>query len=191
MATAPTSSAELSPGARQIAESLTPATPATQGYWLNHTMLRISNVGDSLRFYIDFMGMSLIFTLNAGPFVVYYLGYPAPGDKSPADMAQFMSSRSGLLELVNIPIEHRDTHGMDGSPNGQSAYAGFGHLGFYVPNVGEAVNRAVANGYTVVKKLDDLSARVLDLPNVACNTPFHPAFLATFSQVAFIRDPDG
>ena len=174
-----------------IAESLTTATAATQGYRLNHTMLQISNIESSLRFYIDFMGMSLIFKLDAGPFAVHYLGYPAPGDKSPADIAQSMSSRAGLLELVSVPNEYRHTHETARSPNGQSDYTGFGHLGFYVPNVDETVNRAELKGYTVVKKSDSLSATALDLSNAAANTPFHPTFLASFSQVAFIRDPDG
>jgi lactoylglutathione lyase len=179
-------------GSRVVAESLTPPTPATQGYRLQHAMLRISNPESSLRFYTELMGMSLIFTLNTGPFVVYYLAYPGPDDQSPADIANTMPSRAGLLELVYVPPKARGQGSADDSPLlGQPACVGFGHLGFYVPSVAEALRRAEAGGYTVVKNLSDLSATTLDLPESVSDIPFHPGFLASFSQVGFIRDPDG
>jgi lactoylglutathione lyase len=155
-------------------------------------MLRISNPESSLRFYTELMGMSLIFTLNTGPFVVYYLAYPGPDDQSPADIANTMPSRAGLLELVYVPPKNRRQGSADdGQLLGQPAFVGFGHLGFYVPSVAEALGRAEAGGYTVVKNLSDLSATTLDLPESVSDIPFHPGFLASFSQVGFIRDPDG
>ncbi|KIW73732.1 hypothetical protein PV04_01826 [Phialophora macrospora] len=178
-------------GVRVVAGTLTPPTSATQGYRLHHAMLRISNPESSLRFYTKFMGMSLIFTLNTGPLIVYYLGYPGPDDQSPADIANTMPSRAGLLELVHVPPENRRQGTADDGQIGRAAVVGFGHLGFYVPNVAEALKRAEAGGYTVVKNLNDLSATALDLPESVSVIPFHPGFIASFSQVGFIRDPDG
>lgn len=181
----------LSKGSRMIAESLSRSAPATQGYRLHHSMLRIRNPDSSLQFYTDFMGMSLIFTLNTGPFLVYYLAYPGPEDQSPADIANSMSSRAGLLELVYVPPEYRPEGTENDVQVDKPSFTGFGHLGFYVPSVDEALKRAEVAGYKVVKALGDLSVTTLDLPESLSNIPFHPAILANFAQIGFITDPDG
>lgn len=179
-------------GSRVVAESLTPVTQATQGYRLQHTMLRINDPEKSLRFYNELMGMSLIFTFNTGPFIVYYLGYPGPDDQSPADIAKTMPSRAGLLELVYVPNINRSQRASSDVQMGNCTSSGFGHLGFYVPSVEEALKRAEASGYTVVKNLNDLSPTALDLPeSVVSDTPLHPGFLGSYSQVGFVKDPDG
>jgi len=154
-------------------------------------MLRISNPDNSLRFYTEFMGMSLIYTLNTGPFIVYYLGYPGPDDQSPADIANTMPSRAGLLELIYVPHKNRPQGTEDDGEMGKARFSGFGHLGFYVPSVQEALKRAESCGYTIVKNLSELSVTALDLPESLSDTPFHKGFLPIFSQIGFIRDPDG
>lgn len=174
-----------------IPESLTSSTPETQGYRLSHTMLRVSNPERSLRFYRELMGMSLIFTLNTGPFTVYYLGYPGPDDHSAVDIANTMSSRTGLLELVHVPETNIDDASKGDEKLDEPAVKGFGHLGFYVPDVEGALKRAEESGYTVVKSLDNISITTMDLPESLSGVPFHSAFLQAFSQIGFIRDPDG
>ena len=174
-------------GVREISEALTPATLFTQGSRLHHVMLRVSNPERSLRFYSDFLGMSLIFKLDAGPFTVYYLGYPAPDDGNPADLAKGMASRTGFLELVYVHpqnVEHE-------IPPIIPAVVGFGHLGWYVADVEGTLNRARDHGYTVVKNNSNLSITTMDLPKSVAATPCCAPFLASFAQIGFIRDPDG
>ena len=52
-----------------------PANDPTIGYKLYHLMIRIRDPKKSLPFYIDLMGMRTVFTMNTGPFTIYYLGY--------------------------------------------------------------------------------------------------------------------
>ncbi|KEF51207.1 uncharacterized protein A1O9_12710 [Exophiala aquamarina CBS 119918] len=153
-------------------------------------MLHISDPSQSFRFYIDFMGMSLIFTLNTGPFVVYYLAYPGQNDRSPADIAKSMSSRAGLLELVHVPRSERN-EGFSGLGDHTFLNRGFGHLGFCVPSVEETLKRARSEGWTVLKATNDVSLNAMDLSESRTSTPLHPDFLVSFRQVGFISDPDG
>src|SRR5882757_4953456 len=88
------------PGPPFIPSSFSPTTNnvETKGYILNHVGLQISSAASSLSFYVDFLGMSMIFAVNTGPFTAYYFSYPQEGDEEPADMARTAGSRSGLLE---------------------------------------------------------------------------------------------
>lgn len=153
-------------------------------------MLQISNPKTSLQFYIEFMGMSLIFTLNTGSFVVYYLGYPSPDDKSPEDIAKSTTSRAGLLELIHVSQDDRASR-VPISKIGHSKPRTFGHLGWVVPDVEEALKRAEKYGYKVLKSLDNVSLQVMNLEDSESTQPFHPNFLTTFHQVGLIEDPDG
>ncbi|KIV89136.1 lactoylglutathione lyase [Exophiala mesophila] len=174
-------------GVREIPETLTPVTPATQGSRLHHAMLRISDPERSLHFYTDFLGMSLIFKLDTGPFTVYYLGYPDPDDQTPADLAKGMASRTGFLELVYVHLQSSKQE----VPPIIPATVGFGHLGWYVADVEETLKRAQENGYIVVKDKSNLSITTMDLPKGVAATPCCAPFLASFAQIGFIRDPDG
>jgi lactoylglutathione lyase len=171
-----------------IPESLTPANPATTGYRLNHTMLRITNPQNSLRFYVEFMGMSLIFTFNAGPFSVYYLSYPSTDDRTPSDIEHSMRLRSGLLELLHV---HNSINATPLRYNNEQGLVGFGHLGFCVPDVEETLQRAEQAGWSVVKSLRNVSVKAMALPEGVPEGSFHEKFVATFSQVGFLSDPDG
>jgi lactoylglutathione lyase len=50
----------------------------TDGFRLNHAMLRVRDPEASLGFYRDILGMALIdrFDFEAGRFSLYFLGYP-------------------------------------------------------------------------------------------------------------------
>lgn len=176
------------PGERIIAKSLH-ESHTTNGYCLNHTMLRIKDPDTSLRFYIDFMGMSLVFTMNAGPFTAYYLAYPFPKDTSPEDIAKSTSSRAGLLELVYV---HETTSGTNSTSYcNEQGIVGFGHLGFCVPDVQETLQRATKAGWKVVKHSSDVSVKSMALPDAIPDDAFHPNFVAIYNQIGFISDPDG
>ncbi|KAJ4152123.1 hypothetical protein NW765_017632 [Fusarium oxysporum] len=185
------------PGERKVADDLTATSAATDGYQLNHTMLRVADAARSLEFYTGFLGMSLVFRLNAGPFTIYYLGYPSTLDKVPMDMAKSLSSRSGLLELMHFhqpgpndtraqaTSENPGSDGRDGVVRG-----GFGHLGLVVPDVEQVLKRARQHGYVVLKEVSSTAGAALELSEVE-NDALHRNFLTAFTQIGFLRDPDG
>lgn len=193
-------SSRPAPGEMVVPESLTPASKATAGYRLNHSMLRITDPARSMEFYVGFMGMSLIFKLNAGPFTVYYLGYSAPekDEQRPIDIMASMNHQTGLLELLHTPgHEGPRSSAVSGATETETAYnneqgrMGFGHLGFCVPDVEATLQRAEKSGITVLKWTPDVSVRTMALPDHVREGAFHPRFTATYCQVGFIKDPDG
>jgi lactoylglutathione lyase len=137
-----------------------PPNPTTASYKLNHLAIRIKDPAPSLNFYINLLGMRLIFTMNAGPFTIYYLGHP-PETTTTAEEQQIwaeqtsqiptMTKTSGLLELYH-------THGSEDSEvelssGNQPPNLGFSHLGFTVPDVGGAVERLRGAGVRVLKEV--------------------------------------
>ncbi|EEU33444.1 uncharacterized protein NECHADRAFT_9125, partial [Fusarium vanettenii 77-13-4] len=138
-------------------DALATSNGAGTGYRLGHTMLRITDPEQSLKFYSELLGMSLFFQWNTGPMTVYYLGYATPEDKTPSDIFGSMSSRSGLLELVHVHgNQEKSSEGASSSPVYDPAVrsvkaSGFGHLGFLVPSPRSALERAQKLGYVVLK----------------------------------------
>jgi lactoylglutathione lyase len=179
----------------------------TTGYVFNHVALQISSPALSFSFYVGFLGMSLIFAINAGPMTAYYLGYRnAEHDAVPSDMARGSGARSGLLELI-VANDEDATHG-DLTPNGTEKLrasgggtqsgrrVGFAHFGFRVPNVAETVKRAEEKGWKVVKPLDKVDVQYMPLPGweneiEGKERKWEGGFEKTFAQVAFVQDPDG
>lgn len=177
----------------------------TQGYVLNHVALQITSASASLAFYVDFLGMSLVFALNAGPFMAYYLGYSSETDSCPADMMARMGSRSGLLELIlsrdQPGSSEEDVQGGEGSQKTvrrvRGLGHGFAHLGIRVPDVVETLKRAARLGWTVHKPVDGVEVNHMPLPG--WNTTkaedrakrWEGGFERTFAQIGFVEDPDG
>lgn len=160
-----------------------PGTDPTAGYLLNHLMIRIHDPAASLHFYVDLMGMRTVFAMNAGPFTIYYLGFPQSDEhykstrQFAADTAQSLKKSSGLLELMWV-------HGSEKysllppppspSPNinasaeedwkkrnahfhlttgNHAPHLGFGHLGFTVPDVPAAIERFRRAGVPILKEV--------------------------------------
>lgn len=182
----------LERGEFKMSETLSDPNGATAGYRLGHTMLCISDPEQSLKFYSKLLGMSLIFRWNTGPMTVYYFGYATAEDKTPIDISSSMSSRSGLLELVHVHGKEEELGGNASSSQMRPAKAtGFGHLGFLVPNVEDVLERAQRLGYSVLKKPEEISAMALDLPDDTSEDVFDQHFLSAYTQIGFLRDPDG
>ncbi|OQD72949.1 hypothetical protein PENDEC_c018G00664 [Penicillium decumbens] len=107
-----------------------PPSTTTANYRLNHLAIRIKDPSRSLHFYVDLLGMRVIFTMNAGPFTIYYLGHPPPEtnlDEWAKSTSQIpvMTRTSGLLELYHV-------HGSENVATDD--VPGFAHLGFTVPD---------------------------------------------------------
>ena len=145
----------------------------TQSYVFNQTMMRIKDPKDSLEFYVNVLGMTLIKKLDFPEmeFTLYFLGYlrdedePVPSD--PVKRAEYAFSQKAMLELThNYGTENDDSFSYH---DGNSDPRGFGHIGITVPDVYKACEEFEKKGIEFVKKPDD----------------------GNMKGLAFIKDPDG
>ncbi|KAL2414839.1 hypothetical protein ABEF94_003427 [Exophiala dermatitidis] len=184
-------------------------TDPTIGYKLNHMMLRIRDPGASLHFYIDLMGMRTVFTMNVGPFTIYYLGYPqteAHRTNLPlfgAETAANLQHTLGLLELYHVhgsEVQDKDYYAT-GTGN-VPPHLGFGHLGFTVPDVPKALDRLKSHGVPVLKDLGVATRESIPISDwevqrgvgvevMGTDTEIHGEYKKVFEKIAFVRDPDG
>lgn len=175
----------------------------TANYKLNHLMLRIRDPKRTLHFYVDLMGMRTVFTMNTGPFTLYYLGYPSTATDR-ADLSAWASKVSnprnlaqtlGLLELCHV-------HGSESAPDCQIStgnvppHLGFSHIGFTVPDVPAAVARLRAEGVSIFKDLGDSSRESVPLSQWEADRgvglgEIHPNYKRFFDQIAYVLDPVG
>ncbi|KAI4930486.1 uncharacterized protein J4E92_004318 [Alternaria infectoria] len=162
-----------------------PSSPSTAEYRLNHLMTRIKDPEKSLKFYCDCLGMHVVFIFNAGPFTIYYLG---PRDSGMSTLG----TSKGLLELYHIPAD-ASTPYTSGNDYSNSAGIGFGHIGFTVPDVAEALERIKSFGYEVIKPLDEAKEEQMGLPAEAVegkHGTVQDGYKHVFKQLAFVKDPD-
>ncbi|OAK95002.1 Glyoxalase/Bleomycin resistance protein/Dihydroxybiphenyl dioxygenase [Phaeosphaeriaceae sp. SRC1lsM3a] len=162
-----------------------PASPATAEYRLNHLMLRIKDPEKSLKFYCDCLGLHVVFIFNTGPWTIYYLG---PRDMSIATLG----TSKGLLELYHVPADSSTTYvsGNDYSAPG----VGFGHVGFTVPDVAQALERASSFGYEIIKPLNEAKVDQMGMPDEVVqgkHGEVAEGYKHVFKQLAFVKDPDG
>ena len=142
----------------------------TADFVLNQTMLRIKDPAQSIPFYQDVLGMTLIekFDFPEMEFALYFMGYPSEAiPQDPASRAKWLFDQPALLELTH-------NYGTEDDPdfehhNGNSEPRGFGHIGISVPDVYAASERFESLGVPFIKRPDDGAMRGL----------------------AFIQDPDG
>ncbi|OQE79440.1 hypothetical protein PENNAL_c0051G03831 [Penicillium nalgiovense] len=183
-----------------------PPTPATKHYKLNHLALRIRDPAHSLNFYINLLGMRVIFTLNAGPFTIYYLGHPPASAKTEEDITAWakstseipvMTRTSGLLELYHV--HGTENAGVDGASVSVSTgnvppHLGFAHLGFTVPDVSAAVQRLRDGGVSILKDVGVCSRETVPLSEweeergVGCGE-IHGNYAWFFEKFAMVADP--
>lgn len=176
-----------------------PPDDPTIGYKFNHVMVRIRDPARSLHFYIDLMGMRTVFTMNTGPFTIYYLGYPQTAAHR-ADLPTYgedtlaaLPHTLGLFELYHI-------HGSENEPEDYYStgntppHLGLGHLGFSVPDVPAALDRLRSHGVEVIKDLGVATRESVPLSQweaqrgIGLGEP-HPVYQKAFEQIAFVKDP--
>lgn len=144
---------------------------ATEGYVFNHTMLRVRDPKESLKFYSDVLGMKLVRKLDFAEwkFSLYFLAYLKNSESIPSDEesnANFTFGRAGVLELTHNWGTEEDAE----TPyhNGNTEPRGFGHICISVPNIKEACTRFEKLGVSFQKKLGE----------------------GGMKNIAFIKDPD-
>ncbi|HET9620534.1 MAG TPA: lactoylglutathione lyase [Kofleriaceae bacterium] len=146
--------------------------PASDGFVLNHTMLRIKDPEVSLGFYTRVFGMRVLRKLEFAEmkFSLYFLARLRGDEAAPDDVGErtaWTFSQRGVLELThNWGTESQaELHYHDGNAQPQ----GFGHICFSVPDLDAAIRWLDENGVTYVKRPEQGKMR----------------------DVAFVKDPDG
>lgn len=148
--------------------------PETAQYVFNQTMLRIRDPKQSLDFYLDVMGMTLVKQIDFPEmrFSLFFLGYVREGPDAvpddPRERTAYALRQPAMLELTHNWGTEKDKS-FAGYHDGNQQPQGFGHIGMSVPDVGAACDRFERLGVSFVKRPDD----------------------GTMKGLAFIRDPDG
>lgn len=150
-----------------------PRDPATSGFTLNQTMLRVRDPEASVAFYREVLGMTLLQKLDFPEmqFSLYFMAYLRDGETIPDDpaaRARFIFTRETTLELTHNWGTESDPE-FAGYHNGNEEPRGFGHLGISVPDVEAACARFEALGVPFRKRPND----------------------GRMKGIAFISDPDG
>ena len=145
---------------------------ASQGFVLNHSMLRVKDPAVSLDFYTRIMGMRVLRKLDFPEmkFSLYFLAVAELAESAPSDQGErtaWTFSQSGILELTH-------NWGTESDPDfkyhdGNAQPQGFGHICFSVPDLDAAVKWFDDNQVTYVKRPDQ----------------------GKMKDVAFIKDADG
>ena len=143
---------------------------ATNGFVMNQTMLRIKDPDQSVAFYRDVLGMTLLdkFDFPQMEFSLVFMGYPQSEiPEDPAARAKWIFDQPALLELTHNYGTENDA---DFSyHNGNDDPRGFGHIGISVPDVYAACERFEQMEVEFVKRPDD----------------------GNMKGLAFVKDPDG
>ena len=148
------------------------APAASQGFVLNHSMLRVKDPKVSLAFYTGIMGMKLLRKLDFPEmkFSLYFLHRAVEGENPPEDIGErtaWTFSQRGILELTH-------NWGTEEDPafkyhDGNAQPQGFGHICFSVPDLDVAIAWFDQNQIPYVKRPEQ----------------------GKMKDVAFIKDPDG
>jgi lactoylglutathione lyase len=145
---------------------------ATQGFVLNHTMMRVKDPAVSLDFYTRVMGMRALRKLDFPEmkFSLYFLARINEGDVVPEDQGErtaWTFSQAGILELTHNWGTETDPEFQYHDGNQQPQ--GFGHICFSVPDLPAAIRWFDENQVSYVKRPEQ----------------------GKMKNVAFIKDPDG
>ena len=145
---------------------------ASNGFVLNHSMLRVKDPERALDFYTRIMGMQLLRKLDFPEmnFSLYFLHRPNVGDAVPDNAGErtaWMFAQRGILELTHNWGTEADA--AFAYHDGNAKPQGFGHICFSVPDLDAAVAWFDANQVAYVKRPD----------------------AGKMKDVAFIKDPDG
>lgn len=155
--------------------TITPNAGQTQGYTFNHTMLRVKDPKQSLNFYQNVLGMTLLHKKSYpdAEFDLYFLAKLTDSEiadlpaENTAERAEFTFSQRGILELThNYGTENNADFSYH---DGNSEPRGFGHICFAVPDLAKAVAWFDENNVVFQKRPEDGSMK----------------------NIAFIKDPDG
>lgn len=144
----------------------------SDGFVLNHAMLRVKDPAVSLDFYTRVFGLRVLRKLDFPEmkFSLFFLYRPAEGDAVPEDAGErtaYTFSQRGVLELTHNWGTESDAAFKYHDGNAQPQ--GFGHICFAVPDLDAAIRWFDENQLSYVKRPEQGKMR----------------------DVAFVKDPDG
>jgi lactoylglutathione lyase len=90
-------------GQKPLEETKDIKTTETSSYRFNHSMIRVKSAEESLKFYQEVMGMTLLRTSENkdNGFNLYFLGYPGDYDyKNSTNGVNPVAGKEGILELT-------------------------------------------------------------------------------------------
>lgn len=145
---------------------------ASNGFTLNHSMLRVKDPAVSLDFYTRVFGMRVLRKLDFPEmkFSLYFLHRAAADESVPDDIGErtaWTFAQRGILELTHNWGTEADAAFQYHDGNAQPQ--GFGHICFSVPDLDAAVKWFDENQLVYVKRPEQ----------------------GKMKDVAFIKDPDG
>lgn len=142
------------------------ASTNTKNYKFNHSMIRVKDPKESVKFY-EFLGMSVIKKLEfpEAKFTLYFLAYDSPNAQS---HGKSTFDRQGIIELTHNWGTEDDAEYTVNNGN-KEPHRGFGHVCISVDHIQAACQRIENAGYKFQKKLTDGRMR----------------------HIAFALDPDG
>ncbi|MDZ7851724.1 MAG: lactoylglutathione lyase [Halomonas sp.] len=132
-------------------------TADSEGFRLNHTMLRIKDPEKALAFYTRVFGMRVLRRLDFEEmqFSLYFLAQLEAGETVPEETGErtvWTFSQRGVLELThNWGTEEKEGFAYH---DGNAEPQGFGHICFSVPNLEAAETWFDANDVEFVKRAD-------------------------------------
>lgn len=148
------------------------SAPETQGFGMNHTMLRTRDPRRAIEFYTSVLGMTLFKQLDFEDmeFTLFFLGYLPPQTSNLPEEADERTKvtfqTSGLVELT---YNWSDGDTLPCQSEKCKKASGFGHLGISVPDV-----------YAACQRMDKLGVKFIKRPEDG-----------NMKGIAFIEDPDG
>ena len=144
----------------------------SDGFVLNHSMLRVKDPAVALDFSTRIFGMRVLRKLDFAEmkFSLYFLHRAVEGEDPPDDIGErtaWTFGQRGILELTHNWGTELDADFKYHDGNAQPQ--GFGHICFSVPNLDDALRWLDENKLTYVKRPEQGKMR----------------------DVAFVKDPDG
>ncbi|KAK7045804.1 hypothetical protein VNI00_007207 [Paramarasmius palmivorus] len=155
-----------------------PAEPATQGFFVNHFSLIVSNLTATRQFYGDVLGMRHIFTYDASKdYSIMYMGHAqggrsGTGFQTGEELIRDKNNLGGLVEFVQLKTQ-KEKRKFNPTPSNT-----FSHIGLIVPDINAAQARFESMGVEIVK-------RVGELPSTDPNSP-----QAIIAKAFGIEEPD-
>ena len=145
---------------------------ASDGFVLNHCMLRVKDPAVALDFYTRVFGMRVLRKLDFPEmkFSLYFLHREVAGKPAPEDVGErtaWTFAQHGILELTHNWGTENDAGFAYHDGNAQPQ--GFGHICFSVPDLDAAIRWFDENQVVYVKRPEQ----------------------GKMKDVAFIKDPDG
>ncbi|KAF2650384.1 Glyoxalase/Bleomycin resistance protein/Dihydroxybiphenyl dioxygenase [Lophiostoma macrostomum CBS 122681] len=182
------------------------ADPATEGYFINHVALLISDVNATREWYSTVLGMRHVFTFDlAEKYVIMYMAHAQGGRNGTGFQTgeELVRDKNNLAGLVEYYQPDAASKKFDPTPRNTLS-----HMGLIVPDLAKAQDRFDELGVTIIKRAgvldfspsttNQLIASAWGIDDLAKNetqqntAAMKPGLeIMGFPEFIIIADPDG